>query len=85
MSVFRDVLKERGAVGAINVLDYLSTGIFDDWQDRAVGLAKEWRKGVNEVAAVWAELDKKQRFATLQQAGSKLRTSLANDLESRVR
>jgi hypothetical protein len=85
MSVFRDVLKGRGAVGAISVLDYLSTGVLGDWQNRAAGLAKEWRTGMNQVAAGWKELDKKQRFATLQQAGSVLRTSLANDLESRIR
>ena len=84
-STFRDVLEGKGAIGAVSTLDYLSTGVFEDWDDRAPALAKEWRNGVNQVAAAWKELDMQQRFATLQQAGSVLRTSLTNDLESRLR
>jgi hypothetical protein len=83
--IFQKVLKARGAEGAISVLDYLSTGAFEDWQNQAASLAKEWRKGINDVAASWKELDRRERFATLQQAGSVLRTSLTNDLDSRVR
>jgi hypothetical protein len=83
--IFQEVLKARRAEGAISVSDYLSTGAFEDWQNQAASLAKEWRKGINGVAASWKELDRRQRFATLQQAGSVLRTSLTNDLDSRVR
>jgi hypothetical protein len=84
-SILRAVLTEKSANGAIGVLDYLSSGGFEDWQNKAPNLAKEWRKGINDVAADWNKLDRRQRFATLQQVGSVLRTTLANDLESRVR
>jgi hypothetical protein len=83
--IFRTVLTTKGASEAIGALDYLSTGAFDDWQNKAADLAKEWRQGINSVAAHWSKLDSQQRFATLQQVGSVLRTSLVNDLESRVR
>jgi hypothetical protein len=72
--------------GAISALEYLSaTDVLEDWQNEAASVAGKWRKGINDVAAAWSELDRKQRFATLQQVGSVLRTSLANDLEGRVR
>jgi hypothetical protein len=83
--IFRDVLAARNANEAISVLDYLSASAFEDWQEKAAGFARKWRKGINDIAAAWNELDRWQRFATLQQVGSVLRTSLANDLESRVR
>jgi hypothetical protein len=81
----RAVLTARGAGSAVDVLDYISVGSFADWEDRAAGLAKAWRDGINVVAGAWKELDRKERFAVLQQVGSILRTSLVNDLESRVR
>jgi hypothetical protein len=83
--VFRALLTARSADGAISALDYLSKGALEDWQNEAPDLARKWRKGINDVAATWSELDGRQRFATLQQAGSVLRTSLVNDLESRAR
>lgn len=83
--IFQDVLAARSAAEAISVLDYLSTGAFEDWQNQAASLAKKWREGIRDVAATWKELDRGQRFATLQQVGSVLRTSLGNDLDSRVR
>lgn len=83
--IFQDVLAARSAAEAISVLDYLSTGAFEDWQNQAASLAKKWREGIRDVAATWKELDRGQRFATLQQVGSVLRTSLVNDLDSRVR
>jgi hypothetical protein len=83
--IFQAVLKARSADGAISALEYLSTGALEDWQNKAADLAKGWRKGINDVAAAWNELDNRQRFATFQQVGSVLRTSLATDLESRVR
>lgn len=83
--IFRKVLQARSAEGAIGVLDYLSAGTFQNWQDQAASLAEKWRKGISDVAAIWKELDRKQRFATLQQVGSVLRTSLVIDLDSRLR
>jgi len=84
-TIFQDVLKARGADGAISALEYLSTGALEDWQNKAADLAKKWRTGINDLAGAWNELDNRQRFATLQQVGSVLRTSLVNDLESRAR
>ena len=83
--ILQAVLKARGADGAISALEYVSTGALEDWQGKAAGLAKAWRTGIDDVAKAWHELDNKQRFATLQQVGSVLRTSLVNDLESRAR
>ena len=83
--IFLDVLKARSADGAISALEFLSTGAPEDWQNQAADHAEEWKKGINDVAEAWNELDKRQRFATLQQVGSALRTSLVNDLDSRVR
>ena len=83
--IFRAVLTARSADEAVSVLDYFSTGAFEDWQNEATDLGKKWREGIKDVAAAWNELDEGQRFATLQQVGSILRTSLVNDLESRLR
>jgi hypothetical protein len=87
--VFRAVLTEgmadQAISGAIGVLDYFSQGAFEDWQDAAPVHGKKWLAGIDRVAARWSQLDARQRFATLQQVGSILRTSLVNDLESRLR
>jgi len=82
--IFRKILAARSADEAMSVLNYFSEGKFDNWQEKASALGKKWRKGINDIAAAWNELDEGQRFATLQQVGSKLRTSLVNDLESRL-
>lgn len=83
--IFREVLKARNADEAIIAMEYISSGSLEDWQNKAAGHATNWRNGIKDVAAAWNELDDRQRFATLQQVGSVLRTSLVNDLESRVR
>jgi len=83
--VFREVLKARKAAEAIKILDYFSARAFDDWENRAIDLGKEWRKAIKGLGAGWSALSEPQRFAVLQQVGSKLRTSLVNDLESRRR
>ncbi|HWX58807.1 hypothetical protein [Bradyrhizobium sp.] len=83
--VFQSVLKENSADGAIEAMKYLSAAVPEDWQDKAADHAKNWREGINRVAKAWNKLNKRQRFATLQQVGSILRTSLVNDLESRAR
>lgn len=84
-SAFASVLAAASTKEATAALDYFSAGSFDDWESKASDLGRMWRKGVNQVAPVWNTLDGKQRFATLQQVGSVLRTSLVNDLDSRLR
>jgi hypothetical protein len=90
--ILREVLTNRStekANEAIKVLDYFEagaeTGAFEDWGVKGSKLGQNWRKGIEEVAAVWNKLDEGQRFATLQQVGAILRASLTTDLESRVR
>jgi len=83
--IFRAVLTAKTTDKAISVFDYFSTGAFEDWQNEATDLGKKWRAGIRDVAAAWNELNEGQRFATLQQVGSILRTTLVNDLESRFR
>jgi hypothetical protein len=85
MSVFKDALKQTGQLEAGGVVDYYSEGMFDDWQSQAPRLAKNWRAGIRQIAAAWSGLDNAQRFAVLQQTGSMLRTTLAADLDSRLR
>jgi len=81
--IFRKVLEARGS-DATSVLDYFWEGKFENWPKEANDLGKKWRAGIKDVAAAWNELDERQRFASLQQVGSKLRTSLVTDLESRL-
>ncbi|MDM0106559.1 hypothetical protein QTH97_16555 [Variovorax sp. J22R24] len=83
--VLRDVLKQTGQLQASGVLDYFSERAFDDWQNQAPQLASNWRTGIRQIAAAWSDLNNEQRFAVLQQTGSMLRTSLATDLDSRLR
>lgn len=73
------------AAAAADVLDYFSAAVFHDWDTVAPSYGSDWRDGMSEVATHWSELDEQQRFATIQQAGSILRSALANDLESRFR
>lgn len=83
--LFRDLLQTRKATNALSVLDYLSTSDLERWESTAADRAKMWRTEINSLAATWNDLDPKQHFVTLQQVGSVLRTSLVNDLESRLR
>jgi hypothetical protein len=83
--IIRDLLAATKSDGAIGALDYISARASEDWEEHAAGLGRGWRTGINDLAAVWSRLDGRQRFATIQQAGSVLRTSLSTDLESRVR
>jgi len=82
---FREVLRARNAGDAISVLDYFSSSSLEDWPHEAIGLGRKWRGTIKRLGAVWSELTERERFATLQQVGSKLRSSLVNDLESRER
>ena len=79
------ILKKHRASKASEVLDYFSTDAFDDWQERGRDLGKTWKEGITILAEHWDKLDKKERFVILQQVGSKLRSSLVIDLESRLR
>jgi len=83
--LFRDLLQSRNATKAVTVLDYLATSDLERWERTAADQAKTWRKEINSLVATWNDLDPKQHFVTLQQVGSVLRTSLVNDLESRLR
>jgi hypothetical protein len=76
---------ERNAEEAVCTLNYFKRGGFEDWRDKGGIVGQEWRKALKELGSAWTELNERQRFAVLQQAGSKLRASLANDLESRDR
>ena len=78
-------LEAKKAKEAISVLDYFTTGAFKDWDNDAIDLGKKWRNAIKDLGADWTKLSEPQRFAALQQVGSKLRTSLVNDLESRLR
>ncbi len=85
--VFYSVLANASTLaagGATAVLDYFKKKDFSRWQDEAASLATMWKDGIQKVAGRWAELAPPQRFATLQQAGSILRSSLTNDIESRL-
>lgn len=83
-TIFRDLLTSRNATGAIDVLDYFSKGDYDQWREKGLPQGKIWRQEISTVANEWSKFDGYQRFAFLQQLGSKLRTSLSNDLESRM-
>lgn len=94
-SIFRALLEKRrgeeAIQGLIDVLDYFRRDEFEesgapkDWLTQAIEMGKKWRAGVNAVATSWNMLNEEQRFATLQQFGSILRTTLTADLESRLR
>jgi hypothetical protein len=64
--------------------DYFQAKKFDNWRDEAGPLGKVWKEAVSMLAARWGELSEQQRFSVLQQVGSILRTSMVNDLESRL-
>jgi hypothetical protein len=83
--ILREVLKARNVSDAISVLEYFAASSFEDWDSKGTDLGKVWRGAVRELGAAWEELTERQRFAALQQVGSKLRTGLVNDLESRER
>lgn len=81
--VFLDVLN-KWSPEVISVMEYFKKGKFENWQVEASDLGGKWRKGIKKVAGAWKELNDEERFVNLQQVGSKLRTSLTTDLESRL-
>jgi hypothetical protein len=82
--IFRELLTSRNANGAVDVLDYFSKGDYAQWREEGLLQGKTWRQEIRKIANEWDGFDGCQRFALLQQLGSKLRTSLSNDLESRM-
>lgn len=84
-AILVDILKQHGAAEATKVLDYFSSEAFDDWQKKGRDLGKTWKDGITRLANNWRDLAEKERFVILQQVGSKLRSSLVIDLESRHR
>lgn len=82
---FREILNARNDAEGISVLDYFENRAFEGWDTDAIKFGKPWRRTIKRLGAVWSELSEPQRFAVLQQVGSKLRTGLSNDLESRLR
>jgi hypothetical protein len=83
--VFRTILEQRRIAPALGAFEILEKHGRIDWEAKSPALAKEWKDGVRALAGVWSELAPAQRFAVLQQVGSVLRTSMTNDVESRLR
>jgi len=83
-NILRDVLKSIEANEANETLDYFTRSDFHDWRSVAADHGKQWRNDIRMIAEKWNIIDEKQRFASLQQVGSLLRSSLVNDLESRL-
>ena len=82
--IFRELLTSKSSKAAIDVMDYFSKGDYEQWREKGSVQGKTWREEMTKIAEEWGTLDEHQRFAVLQQLGSKLRTSLSNDLESRM-
>ena len=84
--VFRGVLDRMELTGAKAVLDYVNgKDVLRSWSEGAPLRATQWRVDIKTLAARWSEIGESERFAVLQQVGSILRTSLTNDVESRLR
>jgi hypothetical protein len=82
--IFRELLTTKDAGGAIDVLDYFGKGDNEQWRETGSLHGKTWKEEMRKIGKEWGALDGRQRFAVLQQLGSKLRSSLSNDLESRM-
>jgi hypothetical protein len=83
---FEDLLRGRELGAALELMNHLEEVETRDWpSDELEKMAAEWRNDIREVARGWAELDRHERFAALQQVSSVLRTGLTNDVESRLR
>lgn len=73
------------AKAVLRGLDCLEDGVLTKWETEAGPLAKHWRAAIAQLGARWGDLSDQERFVTIQQAGSILRTSLCCDVESRLR
>jgi hypothetical protein len=83
---FETVLERRGLKDAQALIEHLDNAATQNWptNDLEEG-ARAWRKDVASLAMDWSELDRRERFAVLQQVCSVLRTGLTKDVESRLR
>jgi len=82
--VFRKLLEKKGLHQAIAVQDYLDERAFGEWEKTGDRYGSDWRTDVQKLARSWQDMEEKERYWTLQQVGSVLRTSLTNDVESRI-
>ncbi|HEX6702006.1 MAG TPA: hypothetical protein VF101_14865 [Gaiellaceae bacterium] len=83
---FDAALKRIGLERARAFIGYLDEATPQSWPpDGLEERARLWREDVGNLATRWPELDKRERFAVLQQAASTLRTGLTKDVESRLR
>jgi len=84
--LFLAVLDQRELTAARALIKHLKDADVSAWPSADIEtLASDWRKDVAKLAKKWPELDRKQRFAVLQQVARALRTCLTNDVESRLR
>jgi hypothetical protein len=85
---FENIIHRMNLKNAADVMKTFSpeTGRAD-WPPRDFArLSKLWREeDIVELSTQWSELNDTDRFAVVQQIGSVLRTTLANDVESRLR
>jgi hypothetical protein len=84
-AALRRVLARFELKGATEVLNYMKEADFQDWLRVAPDLGKKWRADIKALGYRWTEISESERFAVLQQVGSTLRTTLTNDVESRLR
>ena len=82
--VFRTLLEREGFHHAKQTLDSLDNLEPGEWQEAAKSLGKSWRMDVKKLAASWSRLNPGEQFAVLQQVASTLRTTMVNDVESRL-
>jgi hypothetical protein len=83
---FEAILERRGLTRARALIEHLDKASPKNWpSDDVEELAHAWREDVVSLATDWAEINRSERFAVLQQVSSVLRTGLANDVESRLR
>ena len=82
--MFAELLESRNLKRAAHLLTD-SEMAPEEWRQTIEQSGKTWRDAINTLAADWNQLTAQQRFATLQQAGSILRTALVSDIESRLR
>ena len=84
-STFESILKRLKLTDALEVMAKLSQADRAEWPVVTAADGRRWRTATQTLAGRWPELDECERFVVLQQVGSVLRTSLAHDVESRLR
>jgi hypothetical protein len=82
--LFAEVLKREKLDSAQDTLRYMESAQFGNWLMDAPVKGPAWRTDLKKLAGHWLTLGEDERYAVLQQVGSALRTSLTNDVESRM-